>query len=172
MFDGVIAQLRPMAVHCGVQFERLMLQLKNIEGSIREGSAESEFGDRVIRVAGTLPAASPSQSLGVVPLDQLWVLDYVWSDTAGWTLTLGGIPRFGPTNVSFVQRVLMLPGEEWSFTPPAGAVTYAVQLTRQFLAERPRRASTGSGAPEGMTSAQGPPVHELTRDALHLVART
>jgi hypothetical protein len=168
MFDGVINQLRPWAHHCSVEFNRLMAQLGKIEQAIKDGAKESEFGDRIIRVMQTA-AVSQAVSLGPVPIDQLWVLDFVWADQAGWTLTLGGAPRFGPTNMSTANgQLVMLPGEEWFFQAPASITNFMVQLTRQLKPEHPNRARSGAGFPEGLTTAQGPPLHELGRDAQSL----
>lgn len=165
MFEGVAQQLRPWAQHCGAQFERLMYRLAHIEQAIRDGAAESEFGDRIHRIPGNIPGVG-SQSLGVVPLNQLWVVDYVWADAAGWQLTLGGVPRYGPgPNLGQSNPLVMLPGEEWSILVTA-ATNFGMQVTRQYLQQSPRAAHTGAGMPEGMTTADGPPLHELGRDAL------
>jgi hypothetical protein len=164
MFDGVINQLRPWAHYCSAEFQRLMQQLARIEQAIKDGAKESEYGDRVIRIAGNVAGAG-SIDLDTVPNDQLWVLDYFWADAAGWVLSLGGVPRMSATNMSTANgQLVMLPGEKWTLTV-TGASNYAGQLTRQLLPEYPRRAKSGSGAPEGMTSADGPPLHELGRDA-------
>jgi hypothetical protein len=164
MFDGILNQLKPWAHHCNLEFQRLMSRLTSIEQAIKDGAAEPEWGDRLIRMGGNI-AAPGTVDLDPVPNDQLWVLDYLWADVAGWVLSLGGIPRLSATNTTTPNgQLVMLPGEKWSITVTA-ASNWAAQLTRQTLVENPRRAKSGPGAPEGMTTAQGPPLHELGRDA-------
>lgn len=171
MFEGIVDQLRPTMHKCEVFSVALLRKLDAIERAVRDGAKESEFGDRVGRIMLTAAASTPV-SLGQVPLDQLWVLDLVWADQAAWTLTLGGAPRFGPTNMSVANgQLVMLPGEEWSFSPPASITNFMVQFTRQYLGEKPKRAHTGAGGPEGLTSALGPPLHEGERDHLPIAAR-
>jgi hypothetical protein len=167
MFDGVINQLRPWAHHCNSEFQRLMQRLANIEQAIRDGAKESEFGDRVIRVAGTIAGAG-SIDFDTVPQDQLWVLDYLWADVAGWVLSLGGVPRMSATNMSTANgQLVMLPGEKWTLTV-TGATNYAGQFTRQLKVEHPRSARGPRDGVEGRTSSDGPPQHELGRDARQL----
>jgi hypothetical protein len=140
-----------------------MGQLGNIERAIKDGAKESEYGDRVIRVAGNIAGAG-SIDFDTVPNDQLWVLDYLWADAAGWILSLGGVPRMSATNMSTANgQLVMLPGEKWTLTV-TGASNYAAQFTRQLRVEHPGSAHSGGGK-EGRTSADGPPQHELGRDA-------
>lgn len=162
MFDGVINQLKPWAHHCNQQFERMMAQLVAINTSIQDGAKESEFGDRVIRIAGSVAGAG-SIDFDTVPPDQLWVLDYLWSDAAGWVLSLGGVPRMSATNMSTANgQLVMLPGEKWTLTV-VGPSNYAAQFTRQLRVEKPKRARDGINHEN--ISADGPPQHELGRDA-------
>jgi hypothetical protein len=168
MFDGVMAQLRPWAQHCNSEFQRLMYQLGRIEQAVKDGAKESEYGDRIIRVAGNIAGAG-SVDFDTVPNDQLWVLDYLLADAAGWVQSLGGEPRMTATNMSTANgQLVMLPGEKWTLTV-TGASNYAAQLTRQYKIERPTPAHIGGyQSPEGRTSSDGPPQHELGRDARQL----
>lgn len=166
MFEGVIEQFRP-TLHRIDQFGAAVLaRLTSIEQTIKDGAAEAEFGDRIHRIPGNLPGAG-SASLGLVPQNQLWVVDYIWADVAGWTINLGGVPRYGPgPTLTQAQPLVMLPGEEWSIVVTA-ATNYGIQVTRQFLDQKPRAAHSGNGAPEGMTTPGSPgPLHEIGRDVI------
>src|SRR6266576_150991 len=164
MFAGIAEQLKPWARHCNSEFQRLMWRLANIEQAIKDGAKESEFGDRIIRAGGNIAGAG-SVDFDQVPNDQLWVMDYLWADAAGWVLSLAGVPRLSATNASTANgQLVMLPGEKWTLTV-TGVTNWAAQFTRQLQRENPRVSHTGPGLPEGMTTAQGPPIHELGRDA-------
>lgn len=170
MFDfaNIIRPYWPHIVNTGHKcdnYARAALgELRRIRNAVEDAGQSPR--DYVNRISGL--QANGAVSLGKVPTNQAWEVDYVAASGA-WTLTLGGALLLGSTNgYTAGSGPILLPGEEVSinFTAPTD---YMVQVRRIFLDDRPSKARSGSGDENWYeTGSQRPAAHENERDMLQV----
>lgn len=188
MFDGIIAQLRPVGAHCQSEFQRLMRRLEAIQVTIADGQADP-FDRRQFARFSTSANVAPSDPLFTVPLGQVWVVEMMtMNGTVGSRAVLSQAVNMGLPIVSMMldnagstgirgrtdtPGAVILPQTPVyiTVTDNATALDIFVQIRcidiptgPQPAGINPAKARSGSGK-EGITTSDGPPVHELGRDA-------
>lgn len=193
MFAGIAEQLRPWAHHCSQEFQRLMSRLESIQATIADTSPDPFERRSYSRF--TVPGnAAPTDPFFTVPIGQVWVVEAVTLNGptigVGARVVLSQAPNMslplialqtdsagsvGVRGATITPNVVIPPNTPvyYTVTDNTGALDVYVQVRQvdiPTMAEPAglitRRAhSGGSNSPEGRTSSDGPPQHELGRDA-------
>ena len=191
MFDGIIAQLKPVAHHCQSEFSRLMQRLESIQTTIADTSQDPLDRRSFARYAANGNVAD--FPLFTVPPGQVWIAELVCvnqptgnvtahavlhlapgQQLPSWAGQLDSAGSAGQSGQTWTPNAIFMPGQPVFLTITNNAtfdVAVTVQLRQVDIPTRPEpsgliigSAHTGSSR-ERLTQADGPPQHELGRDA-------